>query len=126
MIELIGRQSRVYVLQVAAEARGTSDLIFHVLDFDRTMFDSKWFIEYRLKYEHVDPSAVSDATMADLMVLREADYFVGTFASHFSRLAFELLVHNRGFVPPYISVDYPWCFHYLEERSLPGFGDAFC
>jgi hypothetical protein len=51
---------------------------------------------------------------------------VGTFASQFSRLAFEMNAAHKGGVVPYISVDYPWCFHFLEPRNIPGYGMKFC
>mmetsp|Transcript_32499 Transcript_32499/g.73021 ORF Transcript_32499/g.73021 Transcript_32499/m.73021 type:complete len:119 (-) Transcript_32499:1006-1362(-) len=43
-----------------------------------------------------------------IVVGAEADYFVGTLSSHFGSLAFELSVATKGFVPPYISLDFAW------------------
>ncbi len=96
------------------------------LNMDRSVFEGRWFIEYRLIHGVVDAGVVTESTLIDLFLLRESTFFVGTFASQFSRLAFEMLVANKGYVPPYASVDYPWCFHYLEQREIPGFGTRFC
>lgn len=50
----------------------------------------------------------------------------GTFASHLSRLAYELMVARLGYFPPYASVDYPWCFHMMHKGEVPGFGLVNC
>eukprot|EP00961_Rhodomonas_salina_P217373 2937618-Rhodomonas_salina.1 len=50
---------------------------------DRKLFESSLFIEYRLMLGYVDSKAVTDATMLDLFLLAQADYFVGGFGSHF-------------------------------------------
>ena len=81
------------------------------LSVDRSVFESSLFIEYRLMLGYVDKAAVADSTMLDLLLLAEADYFVGGFGSHFGRLAFELSVAAKGRVPAYASVDYPWFWH---------------
>ena len=51
---------------------------------------------------------------------------VGTFASHLSRLAYELMVARLGYFAPYSSVDYPWCFHMMHKDLVPGFGLVNC
>ncbi|KAJ1470907.1 hypothetical protein T484DRAFT_1917060 [Baffinella frigidus] len=96
------------------------------LPLDRAIFDSSFFIEYRLSLGYVDGAAVSDATVLDLLLLAHADFFVGGFGSHFSRLALELSVAMKGRVPPYASVDYPYCFHFLEKRPIGPYPPQFC
>ena len=82
------------------------------LNLDRSEFHSNWFIEYRMKAaleakdaNVIDLELVADSSVLDLLLLGESDYFVGGFSSHFSRLALELSVANKGFVPPYVSLD---------------------
>jgi len=42
---------------------------------------------------------------------RQADFFVGHFASNLSRLAYMLAAARAGPVP-FASVDGPWCYHW--------------
>ena len=56
----------------------------------------------------------------------QCDVLVGTFSSQLSRLALELMVARHGLVPPYASVDYPWCSHFMEVLDVPGFGPKHC
>ena len=56
----------------------------------------------------------------------QCDVLVGTFSSQLSRLALELMVARHGVVPPYASVDYPWCSHFMEVLDVPGFGPKHC
>jgi hypothetical protein len=78
------------------------------LEFDRSMFDSNWFIEYRMAIGAVDKRAVAETALLDLFLMASCDAFVGGFVGHYSRLAFELMVASKGFVPPYVSLDLPY------------------
>lgn len=49
----------------------------HVKD----VFDSDLFIEFRMQMALTDRRAVTESTLIDLMLLSQADYFVGTFSS---------------------------------------------
>ncbi len=57
---------------------------------------------------HTYTQQVSESTFLDLFLLSECDAFVGTFFSHFSRIAYELMVSRHGDFMPYVSVDLPW------------------
>lgn len=86
--------------------------IAHV-NMDRSELESDWFIEYRMQAARtsgasVDVQLLADGAVLDLFLLREAEAFVGAFSGHFSRLALELMVGYRGFVPPFVSVDVPY------------------
>jgi hypothetical protein len=112
--------------EVAASAARISDLDIMHLSLDRSIFDADWFLEFRSELGLVDSQLVTESALLDLLFLSEASYFVGTFASHLSRLAFELMVARLGYFPPYASVDYPWCFHMMHKDLVPGFGVVNC
>jgi hypothetical protein len=65
----------------------------------------------------------------DLFMLRDADYFVGTFASQFSRLAFEMNAAHKGGVVrasiPNTCTVYPYCCdavnrYRISALTIPG------
>ncbi|EKX54315.1 hypothetical protein GUITHDRAFT_99792 [Guillardia theta CCMP2712] len=70
---------------------------------DRSLFDSRWWIDHRAAFGVVDPMQVGESALMDLLLLSECDYFIGTFSSHFSLAAFELSTFKKGYVPPYVS-----------------------
>ena len=112
--------------EVAAAAAQVDDLEIMHLPLDRGVFDADWFLEFRSQLGLVDPQVVTESALLDLLLLSEGSYFVGTFASHLSRLAYELMVARLGYFPPYSSVDYPWCFHMMHKGEVPGFGHVNC
>ena len=57
-----------------------------------SVFDSKWFIEYRMNEHTVDRGMVSESATMDLLLLSSCDYLIGTFTSHFSKAALEMMV----------------------------------
>jgi hypothetical protein len=94
-----------------AEALGDAEGVrVMALAFDRGMFSSDWFLEFRMKYGYIDPAVVAETAVVDLLLLAHADALVGTFASQYSRLG----------VPP------PYCFHFMERRRVGGFGIRNC
>jgi len=74
----------------------------------RELFANHMYIEHRLNLGVVDRKGVSDGTFIDLFLLRDCDALVGTFGSHFSKVAYELSVAEKGWFPPYVSLDEPW------------------
>jgi len=111
---------------VAAAAALVPDLEIMQLSLDRSMFSADWFLEFRSELGLVDTQLVTESALLDLLLLSEGSYFVGTFASHLSRLAYELMVARLGYFAPYASVDYPWCFHMMHKGDVPGFGMVNC
>ena len=55
-------------------------------------------------------SGMSESSIAyrNLFLAADCDFFIGTFSSNWSRLVFELMVANRGYVPVHESLDEPW------------------
>jgi len=112
--------------QVAAAASREQRLEFFQLDFDRSVLEGDWFLEFRSQLGLADAFEITQSALIDLFLLSQGNFFVGSFASHFSRLAFELMVARLGFFPPFASVDYPWCFHMLHKDEVPGYGPVNC
>jgi len=84
---------------------------------DRNPLASNVKIEHRLQDN--SPGGLGNgkhrmlvAALRELYLLGGADYFVGHLASSFSRLAFNLNIVNHRRVPPFISMDGPWCPHW--------------
>ena len=55
---------------------------------------------------------VAHASSVDMMLLSEADMFVGKFTSNFFRTAYELSAGECNCARPFTSLDSPWCFDY--------------
>lgn len=111
---------------VSEAARKAEGLQVLQLDMDRQVFSADWFLEFRSQMGLVSAKDVTESALVDLLLLAEGDLFVGTFASHLSRLAYELMVARLGYFPPYSSVDYPWCFHMMHKGQVPGYGVVNC
>jgi hypothetical protein len=74
-------------------------------------------------------------TMAlDLLLLGEADAFVGGFTTGVARAAYELMASTKGCHPPFASVDVPWCHNngakmgrrHLNESLNMDWADTSC
>jgi hypothetical protein len=57
--------------------------------------------------------------VVDIELLAGAAGFVGTLTSALSRTALQLAAHRRGAVPPYISLDIPWCWGGFHTVPVP-------
>ena len=79
---------------------------------DRSILDSHWYVEDRIRHGLLDAGLAGESAMSDLFLLASCDYFVGTFSSHFGALAFELMAVDKGYLPPYISLDLAWAPRY--------------
>ncbi|KAJ1490043.1 hypothetical protein T484DRAFT_1936029 [Baffinella frigidus] len=60
----------------------------------------------------LDPGAAVRATLLDMLLLAEADALVGHMTSNLSRIALMVMAARRKKVPPFASVDGPWCRHW--------------
>jgi|AntAceMinimDraft_11_1070367.scaffolds.fasta_scaffold48389_1 hypothetical protein len=88
----------------------------YVTEMDaRALMDGKQLIERRTDL-YRDSSASGHTLMmsalVDLLLLTETDALVGHFLSNLSRLALEMMAAKKGYLPPYISMDGPWCPHW--------------
>eukprot|EP00960_Hanusia_phi_P001469 42030-Hanusia_phi.AAC.3 len=89
--------------QALEQVRSSFDFETLHVPVDRSIFDSRWWIDHRAAFGVVDQAQVGESALVDLLLLSECDYFIGTFSSHFSMAAFELSTFRKGFVPPYVS-----------------------
>uniref|UniRef100_A0A7S1MXG3 Uncharacterized protein n=1 Tax=Hemiselmis andersenii TaxID=464988 RepID=A0A7S1MXG3_HEMAN len=97
------------VVEEAREMLGSGiDVVSLAGKHRNLMFDSNLYIEFRMQMGLTDRRAVTESSLLDLMLLSHSDYFIGTFSSAFSAVAYELSVASKGYMPPYISLDIPW------------------
>jgi len=94
-----------------------SEFDWVVVPSNRSAFMSDVKIEQRLTGQAQGTPALDQhqtmvSTLQDLFLLSEADYLVTHQASTMSRLALQLgsLFHRR--IPPFVSMDGPWCPHW--------------
>mmetsp|Transcript_61955 Transcript_61955/g.90809 ORF Transcript_61955/g.90809 Transcript_61955/m.90809 type:complete len:116 (+) Transcript_61955:2-349(+) len=104
--------SQVFVASDDNEAlqqlKSLPDLNVMYLALDRSILDSHWYVEDRIRHGLLDAAIAGESAISDLFVLASCDYFVGTFSSHFGALAYELMAADKGYLPPYISLDLAW------------------
>jgi len=60
---------------------------------------------------------VARLSSIDMMMLAQCDLFVGKFTSNFFRIAYELRAASCDCVPPFTSLDAPWCFDYAVQAG---------
>jgi len=70
------------------------------------------WLEHRLGHGRISRKDLALATILDLILMSEADFFVGHLASNLSRLAYILSVIHHKRMVPFWSVDGPWCYHW--------------
>ena len=67
-----------------------------------------------------------ETILLDVELLAQADYLISAFSTNVARLAYELMVARRGCLPPFVSLDIPWCHNdgqamgkkYLTEKNM--------
>ena len=87
---------------------------------------SRWLLEYLVEYGYVDKRTVATTALLDMLLMSQCSAFVGSFSSQLGRVTYELMAAEHGGHVPYVSVDYPWCFHFMEKLDVPGFGSRIC
>lgn len=85
------------------------------LDINRTFLEKRFgWIDDR---KDSDNENISFSAVADLMLMRRGDIFLGAFTSHFSKLAYYMMVGTRMRLPPFISLDYPLSCDTIDSCS---------
>jgi hypothetical protein len=90
-----------------------------------SVLNSKDQIEYRKGLWDGSSDAghgIMTSTLRDLLLLADADYLVSHQLSNLSRLALELSAARKGRVPPFISMDGAWCWHWRMMKGCRGRG----
>jgi hypothetical protein len=90
------------------EFEGKEGFTFIHTSEDRSYYEHDWLLEMRLRMSLVDRKLVADSTLTDTMLLASCDYLILGLQSGYSRLALALGAASKGYVPPYVSMDYPW------------------
>jgi hypothetical protein len=64
----------------------------------------------------------------------DSDIFIGGFSTNVARVAYEVMVAQKGCFPPFVSVDIPWCHNngmsmgkdFLPEKVKDVWAGASC
>mmetsp|Transcript_35000 Transcript_35000/g.99196 ORF Transcript_35000/g.99196 Transcript_35000/m.99196 type:complete len:599 (-) Transcript_35000:199-1995(-) len=121
-IRLMARRyntTRVYLATddpaVVEDTKRFPEFQFVFPDFNRDVLNSKQQIEYRKSLwdgSNDDGHSIMLSSLVDLLLLAESDFLILHLLSNMSRLALELSAAYHLRVPPYISMDGPWCHHW--------------
>jgi len=95
----------------------------YLSDMNRTKYDSGTKIESRMQTHTIDSHALMLETLTDMFLLSECDYFVTHQASALSRVSLSLASTRLGHLPPYVSMDGPWCYHWRMCCDVKPTGD---
>ena len=60
----------------------------------------------------LDTHAVMRATVIDIDLLADADVYIGHLTSAMSRVALLVSSYRKQHIPPYVSMDGPFCPHW--------------
>jgi len=111
--------TRVYLAtddqQVVDDAQRNTEFTFVVAPADRAVLNSKEQIEYRKKLWDGSSDvghSIALSALQDTLLLAEADYLIAHLMSNMSRMALELSAAQKQYLPPFISIDGPWCAHW--------------
>ena len=89
-----------------------NEFTFIFQHIERNILQSRIKIESRLEKRELDPHELMVATLIDIFLLSECDYMITHQTSSLSRIALQLATVRLGYVPPYVSMDGPWCYHW--------------
>ena len=89
-----------------------NEFVFIFQEMRRDSFKSGRKIEDRFDNAELNPHELMITTLTDIHLLAECDFLITHQASSLSRLSLQLATLRLGYVPPYVSMDGPWCFHW--------------
>lgn len=89
-----------------------NEFTFIFQKMQRNVLKSGIKIENRFEKLELNPHDLMISTLTDIFLLAECDFLVTHQASSLSRLSLHLATMRLGYVPPFISLDGPWCFHW--------------
>jgi len=88
-----------------------NEFIFIFQKMNRELMNSSQKIENRFGKE-LDSHKIMVSTLVDIFLLSACDFLVTHQASALSRISLHLATVRLGYVPPYVSMDGPWCYHW--------------
>lgn len=103
------------LLRKVKSSPAANEFEFVNVNMDRSIYSASKLIERRTELYTEKSNVAHEMTLqalTDIFLLAEADAFIGHFLSNLSRLAIELSAAEKGFVPPFVSVDGQWCRHW--------------
>ena len=103
------------LLRKVKSSPAANEFEFVNVNMDRSIYKASKLIERRTELYTEKSNVAHEMTLqalTDIFLLAEADAFIGHFLSNLSRLAIELSAAEKGFVPPFVSVDGQWCRHW--------------
>jgi len=106
--------------QVISESRQFSNFTIIFVPFDRSRYDSLDFIDEQLEAGTLDPEEEGVSVITDITLLASTDYFIGTFSGNIGRIAYQLSSAWKGYQPPVVSLDIPWCSHWGHRWPVNG------
>ena len=74
------------------------------------------------KVYSIDPTSIARKIITIMHLLGSCDMLVGKFTSNVFRIGFQLNVARTACVPPYVSLDSPWCFDWAISAGRSGKG----
>ena len=102
----LATDSEEMIRRVHTETRFTwvfINITRQIFDYKATTIRDDW-VDF---YSDDENGLASVSAVADLLLMKSGDIFLGAFTSHFSKLSYYLMAGSQMRIPPFISVDYP-------------------
>ena len=68
----------------------------------------------------------AEAALVDLLLMSQADGFVGKFTSNLDRIAYSLMSARAGGLMPVVSLDSKWCADWGAKAGSGDYGEFYC